>query len=99
MTKQFHPDINPGHTEKYKKINNAYSILSDKQKRKDYDASRNPRATQSARTQHSARPTQQQRPGAHPWQDFEGFSGHTRYYRYSDPYMNRKTVGAVLTEE
>ena len=34
---KYHPDKNPGHEEKFKKIANAYSILSDEQKRRIYD--------------------------------------------------------------
>ena len=37
MTKKYHPDINPNSLKKYKEINEAYSTLSDKQKRSEYD--------------------------------------------------------------
>lgn len=39
LAKQYHPDINkePGASEKFKEINEAYSVLSDKQKRSNYD--------------------------------------------------------------
>lgn len=37
MTKKYHPDINPTSLKKYKEINEAYSILSDKAKRQEYD--------------------------------------------------------------
>lgn len=43
MAKMYHPDINkdPSATDKFAKINNAYDILKDKEKRKKYDDERN----------------------------------------------------------
>lgn len=43
LAKQYHPDSNPGKphaAEKFKEINEAYSILSDSEKRKQYDSMR-----------------------------------------------------------
>jgi molecular chaperone DnaJ len=43
LAKQHHPDSNPGKphsAEKFKEINEAYSILSDSEKRKQYDSMR-----------------------------------------------------------
>jgi curved DNA-binding protein CbpA len=41
LAKQHHPDLNKGQsTEKFKEINQAYEILSDKDKKIQYDASR-----------------------------------------------------------
>lgn len=40
LAKKFHPDLNPGSSsaeEKFKKIQEAYSVLSDDEKRKNYD--------------------------------------------------------------
>ncbi|MFH1263686.1 MAG: DnaJ C-terminal domain-containing protein [Pseudomonadota bacterium] len=41
LAKQYHPDINPGNKgaeDKFKEITEAYAVLSDPQKRKQYDA-------------------------------------------------------------
>ena len=37
LSMQYHPDKPNGNSEKYKEISNAYDILSDSQKRKEYD--------------------------------------------------------------
>ena len=40
LAKKYHPDLNPGNAEaaeKLKSVNEAYSVLSDKTKRQNYD--------------------------------------------------------------
>lgn len=37
LAKQFHPDRNPNGIDLFREINEAYSVLSDKKKRKNYD--------------------------------------------------------------
>jgi molecular chaperone DnaJ len=41
LSKKYHPDVNPNGTEKFKEINEAYEILGDKQKRNNYNNSKN----------------------------------------------------------
>jgi len=38
LAKQYHPDINPNNTEIFKEILEAYNVLSNSKKRKEYDA-------------------------------------------------------------
>lgn len=38
LSKQYHPDVNPEGEQKFKEIAEAYAILSDDQKRKQYDS-------------------------------------------------------------
>lgn len=40
LSKQYHPDRNPGAADKFKKINEAYEVLSDVDTRRDYDRNR-----------------------------------------------------------
>lgn len=37
MTKTHHPDVDSSKAEEFKKINEAYSVLSDETKKKQYD--------------------------------------------------------------
>src|SRR5262249_14793132 len=37
LAKQHHPDANPGSEERFKEISAAYDVLSDAEKRKEYD--------------------------------------------------------------
>ena len=44
LVKQYHPDVNPNHTNFFKDINEAYSILSKAEERRKYDQRINPRS-------------------------------------------------------
>ena len=37
LAKKYHPDFNQGNSEKFKIINEAYQVLSDTQKKLEYD--------------------------------------------------------------
>lgn len=37
LARQYHPDVNPSASDKFKEINEAYEVLSDKDKRQRYD--------------------------------------------------------------
>lgn len=41
LSKKYHPDINPDGAEKFKEIAEAYEVLGDKDKRSQYDSSKN----------------------------------------------------------
>jgi molecular chaperone DnaJ len=63
LARKYHPDVNPGDKgaeEKFKEISEAHEVLSDKDKRKQYDA-----------VGHAA--FEGFRPGGGGWQGFEGF--------------------------
>jgi len=41
LSKKYHPDVNPDGAEKFKEINEAYEVLGDKEKRNNYNNSKN----------------------------------------------------------
>lgn len=41
LSKKYHPDVNPQGTEKFKEIAEAYEVLGDKEKREQYNKSKN----------------------------------------------------------
>lgn len=40
LAKKYHPDVNKGNADRFKEISDAYSVIGDDKKRKDYDAAR-----------------------------------------------------------
>jgi DnaJ-class molecular chaperone len=64
LAKIHHPDLNKGNDTRFKEINEAYEVLSDPTKRKDYDSSR----TFGSFTQKFGRKAQQ---GSYKYQDYE----------------------------
>lgn len=79
LAKQHHPDIAKGNAERFKEINEAYEILSDTQKKTEYDSSlRNDQSyyhSQRSNNQTGNRYSQYQN-------DSQGFG--TEYKRYSN---------------
>lgn len=60
LAKRYHPDVNPGNEEaarKFADINEAHTILSDKQQRAEYDARLLAAQKPAARPQHAAQNT------------------------------------------
>jgi curved DNA-binding protein CbpA len=45
LAKQYHPDVNKGNADKFKEINEAYEVLSDNSKKRDYDDMRKASST------------------------------------------------------
>lgn len=54
LTKTYHPDVNSNHNEKFKEINEAYTVLSKEGSRQEYDQSAN--KNRSASTNDSQNP-------------------------------------------
>ena len=72
LAKQYHPDTNNGNPEaekKFREINEAYSVLSDEGKRKEYDESR-----QNRQNSFGENETQSTRKKARTANPFAGFT-------------------------
>lgn len=75
MAKKYHPDLNPGDKEAeetFKKIQGAHAILSDAEKRKQYDAGAID--AQGNERQHGYYREYASDPGAHPYQSDAGYA-------------------------
>lgn len=72
LAKQYHPDTNNGNPEaekKFREINEAYSVLSDEEKRKGYDESKQEDQSSSVKSE-----TQSTRKKAQATNPFAGFT-------------------------
>lgn len=81
LAKKYHPDVNKGQEEKFKDINEAYEVLGDETKRKDYDSMRSASAHQT---------TQQYQQGYNPYQSTNNSYQQQYQQRQSNPYQGQQ---------
>ena len=84
LAKKYHPDVNKGNEEKFKEINEAYEVLSDESKRKEYDELRKISVSEG-----NYKPQQQQQnSGYNPYNSYNSYNNNNygnneqRYYYY-----------------
>jgi len=56
LAKQYHPDVNKGAEAKFKEINEAYEVLGDASKKRNYDDMRKASTTSSSSSSYSSNP-------------------------------------------
>ncbi len=81
LAKQYHPDTNVGNAEaekKFKEINEAYSVLSDENKRKAYDEDKGEQTNSADGTTNKTKKTSQ---ASNP---FAGFTAHNFKMDFGD---------------
>jgi len=54
LAKQYHPDVNKGNADKFKEINEAYEVLSDDSKKRNYDDMRKASSSSSSSSGYSS---------------------------------------------
>lgn len=84
LAKKYHPDVNKGNEEKFKEINEAYEILGDENKRREYDDLRKMTQSEGIRQQQYQNPYYGQNPYGNAANQYNNNNNanQQRYYYY-----------------
>ena len=83
LAKKYHPDVNKGNADRFKEISDAYSIIGEANKRKDYDAARKYASSNSGFGSNRASQSQQSYGGT-------SNKGYSQYGQNSGYYNNNQ---------
>lgn len=97
LAKKYHPDMNPGNEEaekKFKEINEANDILSDPQKRAEYDGNLNPEFSDSPKSDADTSSGFAENGGIN-WENIfgKGFGDFAAREKKSKPEQSERTAG------
>ena len=94
LAKRYHPDSGSGNAERFKKINEAYSVLSNPEKRKAYDARVRRETEEAERCRQEAAEAQRKREAAGR-RAAQGSRGTASFYR---PFGEERTSRQFFTD-
>lgn len=83
LAKKYHPDVNQGKSDKIKEVNEAYEVLGDANKRKEYDDIRKYESQQQAYANNSNNSSYRPQPNASPY-SYTNYSGQNPYNRQNE---------------